>query len=139
MKKLKEILIIDDDVASQLINRVVIQKMHIAERIIIKSDGFQALTFLKEKCLVDGKLADEQCSDLILLDINMPVIHGFNFLEALKDMNWETVIRSKVIILSSSTNEQDFKKAATYGVKGYIVKPLTREKFLSVLGQDATS
>ncbi len=139
MQKLKGILIIDDDATSQLINRVVIQKMDITERIIIKSDGFQALTFLKEKCSPNDKPTNEQCPDLILLDIYMPVINGFNFLEALKDMNWETVIRSKVIILTSSTDEQHVEQAATYGVKGYIVKPLTREKLLSILGQDATS
>jgi CheY-like chemotaxis protein len=139
MQKLKEILIIDDDTISQLIIRVVIHKMDITERIIIKSDGFQALAFLKEKCSPDGKLAAEQCPDLILLDINMPVINGFNFLEALKDMNWQAVIRSKVIMLSSSTDEQDYKKAAAYGVRGFIVKPLTKEKLLSFLRQDAIS
>lgn len=135
MQKLKEILIVDDDVTSQLINRVIIHKMNITERIIIKSDGFQALAFLKDKCLQNNKLVVEQCPELILLDIIMPVINGFNFLQALKDMHEEGFIRSNIVILSISSDERDIKKAASYGVKGYIVKPLTSEKLLSVLTQ----
>src|SRR5947209_4219423 len=118
MQKLKEILIVDDDTTAQLINRIAIHKMEITENIVVKSDGFQALTFLKEKCA----LTTDECSDLILLDLNMPVINGFNFLQALRDMNWESVIHSKVVILSSSSYEEDTKKAATYGVRGFIEK-----------------
>jgi response regulator of citrate/malate metabolism len=135
MQKLKEILIVDDDDFCQLIHRVVIHKMEITERIILKSDGFQALLFLKEKYSRNGKLAPG--SDLILLDIHMPIINGLDFLKALQVMNGEDFIGSTVILLSSSDDAQALQIANRYGVKGLIQKPLTRAKLLGVLEQDA--
>jgi len=132
MQKLKEILLVEDDDFCQLIHRVVIDKMAITERIVVKSNGFQALLFLKEQYSMNGQLT--ACSDLILLDLQMPIINGVDFLKALQAMNWEPFIRSKVILLSAADDDQALQIANHYGVKGLIQKPLTRAKLLGALG-----
>jgi len=133
MKLFKEILLIEDEVLFQFIVRTFIEKMGIAERLICKSNGKEALAFLKDTCLADNKLVADDCSDLILLDLNMPVMDGFAFLQALKGVNAESLIHSNVVVLTSSNDATDKKGIKEFGVKAYIQKPLTIEKLQSIL------
>lgn len=68
--------------------------------------------------------------DLIFLDLNMPDMDGFQFLDAMKERN----LKHKVVIISSSTSEIDKNRAATYkNVKGYYIKPMEKEPLQQLL------
>lgn len=129
MTKIKNILLVDDDDTSNFINKLVLKGMEISGEIKVSTSGIDALNYLKEKCL-------ENVSDagptIVLLDINMPVMNGFEFLDAIKknpDIKDENL---QICMLTSSTNPEDIRKAKEYNIYGYLDKPLTAEKIKQV-------
>ncbi|GAB4412689.1 MAG: hypothetical protein OHK0039_18890 [Bacteroidia bacterium] len=70
--------------------------------------------------------------NLILLDINMPVMDGFEFLEAWQKIDFSGKDQVRIVMLTSSSNPRDLEAARNYGVDGFINKPLTREKIISL-------
>ena len=72
--------------------------------------------------------------DIILLDINMPRMNGFEFLEAYDKIDDEQKARAVVIMLTTSTNPTDLEKAQQYGaISKFMNKPLTTEDFLECI------
>lgn len=118
--KTKHILLIDDNDIDNFISHHIISKAKIAERITIKSSAIEALEFLNE--LKDDF---EQFPDFIFLDIAMPLMDGFGFLnEAVK---FSKIIQNQcfVAMLSSSVNQNDIKRSMQYPfVKKFFNKPL---------------
>lgn len=116
----KYILLIDDNDIDNFISHHIISKAKIAERITIKSSAIEALEFLNE--LKDDF---EQFPDFIFLDIAMPLMDGFGFLnEAVK---FSKIIQNQcfVAMLSSSVNQNDIKRSMQYPfVKKFFNKPL---------------
>lgn len=105
------ILLVDDEYISNFINRRLIEKIDASLHIVDFNDAqlaFEQLTVIKP--------------DLIFLDINMPVMNGWDFLNKMH----EHQLTFKVIILTSSVNFIDRKMAATYAnVVGFVEKPAT--------------
>jgi CheY-like chemotaxis protein len=132
LKRYKEILLIEDDLLSRFITQMVLEQHDIANSVVCKYNGEEALDYLKDTYLVNNKLTAGHCPDIILLDINMPVMDGFEFLQALQELDAETLIYSKVVILSTSNDERDKAKARSFGVKGCLEKPITIEKLQTV-------
>lgn len=130
--KLKKILLVDDDDTSNLLTTMVISDMNITEGVDVASNGEEALNYMIENChnIVAGE--QKKCPGLILLDINMPIMDGFEFLEAYKS-RLDIDGKIPVVMLSSSSNSKDFDRAKTFDVKGYIVKPLNEEKLQQAL------
>src|SRR3712207_376193 len=106
---------------------MVLEEMQVAEDVTTYEHGKQALDHLTSSC-IDKNAARVDCPDLILLDLNMPVMDGIELLEQLDKLKANHIIQSRVIILTSSTYKNDVEKASKFGVKGYIIKPLTEEK-----------
>lgn len=127
MKKFN-ILLVDDDETSTFLSEMVLKDMDIAQQITIVNKSKEALEFVLHHCRDNDK--DEKCPQLIFLDINMPVMNGFEFLEALKRQKKDTL---PVIMLTSSNDLTDLEKAREFNLKGFINKPLTEEKLISVL------
>ncbi|CAN5559438.1 response regulator [soil metagenome] len=125
---MKHVLLVDDDPVWNLINRRNLEITGMVKDIDIASNGQEALTILEKCCLTDGKIPD-----VILLDINMPILNGFGFLEGFKKMKCPDKHMIKISILSSSENEYDLAKARELGVSRYFVKPLDPASFLSLL------
>lgn len=124
MKQLKNILVIDDDRILQLICKQIIKNYDPQ----IKVDGFlnaeEALNHL-------GHLAEHLnghiVPDLILLDLNMPKIDGWEFLEQARKIKFKEKENIVIAILSSSVFPEDKMKASQYGeIAEYIEKPLTK-------------
>jgi len=127
--ELKRVLLVDDDEAFNFLNRIVFTDNKVYCQMDEVMDGKAAIDYLK---------SSEQCPDVILLDINMPVMDGFEFLEQFEQFN-KCVSVSKVFILTSSHREEDRQKSlANKYVKGYFDKPLNSthvKQILEALGK----
>ena len=114
------LLIIDDDEICSYINIRVAQTCGLFEEINSVHDGRAALDFLRQVC--DGTAA---APDIILLDLNMPLINGFDFIGALRQLSFPNKENVKIIVLTSSTQPQDLQQAESLGIDHYLTKPLT--------------
>eukprot|EP00746_Dinoflagellata_sp_MGD_P015815 gnl/MRDRNA2_/MRDRNA2_135348_c0_seq1.p2 gnl/MRDRNA2_/MRDRNA2_135348_c0~~gnl/MRDRNA2_/MRDRNA2_135348_c0_seq1.p2 ORF type:complete len:139 (+),score=8.40 gnl/MRDRNA2_/MRDRNA2_135348_c0_seq1:1464-1880(+) len=127
-KKIGCILLVDDDMTSNFYNKSVIQQLNIAEKVEVAWNGKEAMEFLENP--------ENENPELILLDINMPVMDGFEFVKAL-DIN-TTIDKSgiKIVMLTTSQHEKDVDKFKKYGlVSQYISKPIEREHLLSLVSE----
>ena len=122
----KKVLIIDDDEISNYISQKLIEQSNVAETIISYDSAKEALKYL-EDCFN----TNSEIPDLILLDINMPLMNGWDFLECLKEKAAIKKNKTSVYILSSSLYSKDFDTASKFNlVSGYVVKPLSKQKIL---------
>jgi CheY-like chemotaxis protein len=133
MKKIKNLLIVDDDAVSSYLIESTIEDMGIADRVNKVYNGSQALEFLEanQEAVTDSK--ENFCPFLILLDLNMPVMNGFEFLEHFTTEYASIKDKVAICILSSSSAPRDLMKAKQYNIAGYIAKPLNEENFLPIL------
>ncbi len=107
---LKKILIVDDSSLLHQMYKLVFMRYKDC-RLIAAMNGLEAL----------DKLSQEEGIELILLDINMPVMNGLQFLEALSK---ETDFKAPpIIIVSTEGKEEDTLRGLTLGAKGYVKKP----------------
>ena len=116
-------LLVDDDPVSNYINQVVISDYKRIGHTHDVLNGAEALDFINSKCEEDD--FEPMCPDVILLDLNMPVMDGFEFLQDFQKLSFKKKDRVKIIVLTSSTNPGDIERASEYKVSGYINKPLT--------------
>lgn len=132
MKKIQNILFVDDDTISSYINRAVLEEMQVAENLHWLNDGQEALEYLKERCAESSQHA-YACNDLIFLDLNMPQINGFEFLESLQQLRGINTLKLYIVMLTSSWHSRDMEKARSYAIQDYLIKPLTAEKVAEVV------
>lgn len=131
MRKFRSILLIDDDEISNFLCKETIRLSGVAKEVMTFINADDALSYL-------SKLDQKRFPDLIFLDINMPGMDGWEFLEDFKKLR--TSIRKKVtiIILSSSKYKFDVEKSKKFIEVGeYISKPLTMEILSSILNKYA--
>ena len=133
MGRIGKILLVDDDEITCYINRTMLEDMEVAKQIESVHNGMQALQYVKGKFI--GTANPHYEIDLLFLDLNMPVLNGFEFLQELNNSNDIDRSRLKIIILTSSENKKDAEEAALYNelVSGYITKPLREEKLKKLM------
>jgi CheY-like chemotaxis protein len=125
-KKYKAVMLVDDNEIDNLINQKMIEASNIAEHIFTHTGAKGALEFLKniEKLSLNGVGIPE----VIFLDIDMPLMDGFQFLDEFDKMSDRIKEQCKIVMLTSSINPQDLSMAKKNAyVKKYINKPLTQE------------
>ncbi len=132
MKKFNCILLVDDDFTSNFLSKMVIEGIRVTDHIHIAQNGQEALQFVLEHCFSLKNTEDSSCPDLILLDINMPVMDGFGFLEEFSKLQRVRNRNISVVMLTSSDNQKDLQRAEQYNITGYLNKPLTEEKIKTV-------
>lgn len=113
-------MLIDEDEIDNIINQKIIESNNFSEKVMVFQTGTDALDFLR----TNSKIA-ENLPDLIFLDINMPIMDGFQFLEEFEKLDSPILDKSKIIMLSSSISPRDIDRAASNRfVKKYLNKPL---------------
>ncbi len=133
MKKLNIIWLVDDETITNYLHKLIIQQMSLAENIVVLKHGAEALNLVKAKMNETG--TESTFPDLILLDINMPVMDGLQFLEELNKLNYWEVMKTRIVMVSSSQRAEDIEESIRLGATNYLTKPLTEEKIKKMLAQ----
>nr|WKN37100.1 response regulator [Tunicatimonas sp. TK19036] len=124
-------MLIDDDEITNFINEQLISEMGITQEILIAKNGKEGITLVEDRC----KIRNHNCPQLILLDINMPVMNGFEFLEQYQQLDLPSSQSIILIMLTSSDNKKDIERIKLSNVIDYLSKPLTVEKLTSVMNK----
>lgn len=126
MKSTFQLLVIDDDAINIFIIKKLIEKTGYLLDIISMSNGELAIEHLKKQNDQDLLLPD-----LIFLDINMPIMTGWQFLAEYEKLNLEKMI--PVYMLSSSIFQNDIDKAKTFpNVKDFMSKPMSNNQLINI-------
>ena len=133
MNKLKRALIVDDDEVASFLTTVVLEEMGCFESILTASDGSEALEMLLINC--DEETETACWLELILLDIKMPVMDGFEFLRAHKEKGFRCA--PKIVLLSSSNHPNDLEIAKEFDLAGILMKPITGEALIEILDNNS--
>lgn len=126
--QINTVLVVDDDDNWCYLSKILLQKTGIGKQIITANNGLQALKKLQG--LVE---TGEQLPDFIFLDIKMPVMDGFEFLDEVKKSPELNLSHTKIFLSTSSFLNKDKEKAKFYPIAGFITKPLTEEILKSIV------
>jgi response regulator RpfG family c-di-GMP phosphodiesterase len=123
-----KVMVVDDNKMDNLLVGMVLKTINYALEIISFQNPKEALHYLKGF----EEQTDNLPPDVIFLDINMPLMNGFEFLDELKKFN-HNMNNYKIYMLSSSDETEDIEKARSYpNVIKYLKKPLDREELLNI-------
>jgi len=121
--------IIDDDKIYKFMLTRIINDNKLAERIITFPDGEKAIQYL-----TDNSANNENIPDIIFLDVNMPIIDGWQFIEQYAILKTEIEKKIDIFMLSSSVNPIDIERATKISeISSYIVKPMKLEEVKKIL------
>ena len=128
INQIATVMVVDDDDNWCFLSRRMLQKAGVGKQIITANNGLEAIKKL-QALLANG----DKLPDLIFLDIKMPVMDGFEFLDEIT--KWEALspIHTRIFMCSSSVHYKDKERADRYPVAGFITKPLTPEILKSIL------
>ncbi len=108
------VMMIDDDLLTIKFNTMVVKKNHPEAELVTFISAQDALEYLQT--------VTNQLPDIIFLDLNMPVMNGWDFMDEFKKLNLDI----EVVVLTSSSEKEDIDKSVqSYGIDKYFVKPLS--------------
>jgi len=127
MKKYNTILLVDDDPISNFINSAVLQRLGIAGELLIERNGLKAIN-----SIIDLYMKNMSTPELIFLDINMPIMDGFEFLERFEKLPEEVTTKAKIIIVSNIFRKSDIEILNKKELL-YMAKPLESNMLKTIL------
>ena len=129
-EKLNTILLIDDNEADNYLHKMVIEELGCAKQVEVVYDGEEAIQYLTQE-----KNGVIPIPDIIFLDINMPKMNGWEFLEAYEQLVAEEQrCQALVLMLTTSLNPDDYQLAdQNENIKAFMNKPLTVDQLLVIM------
>lgn len=123
-----KLLLIDDDEITNFAVDAILSRVNSVKSYEIKDNGWDALEFLKTR------QGTSHFPDLIFVDLNMPEMDGFEFIERYEAIFWLQNQSTKINVLSSSVSERDRQRSLGYScVSEYTYKPLTEKKLEEIV------
>lgn len=113
-----QILIVDKDKQLTQINQKILRTAGIAGEVHITENGKEAIDYLKHR--IEKKYS---LPDIVLLELHMPVMDGFQFLDAFEDLEYPMKHNIEIVVFTSSSNPKDMQKAFSKGIRYYLNKP----------------
>lgn len=132
MKKVKQLMLVEDDQITAFLAQKIIEKSGIAEQIVHCENGQEALDHLY-KGLHANSHHEIHFPELIFLDLNMPVMDGYEFLKKFMEIEQLKGKNIHVIIVSSASLHNESKRIENLPTSGYIEKPLNETKIATAL------
>jgi CheY-like chemotaxis protein len=123
-----EVLLVEDNLGDVELTTLALEESKLSVNLSVVEDGAEALDFLLRQ---NQKYANSPHPDLILLDLNLPKKSGQEVLAAIKTN--EALKRIPVVVLTTSQAEEDILKAYNNYASGYITKPTSFDRFVSVI------
>lgn len=132
MSKINSVCIIDDDKVHTYILTKLIQKFELSDTIFSFSNGEIAM-----EAFLDMASKSRELPNVILLDINMPEMDGWEFIDEFRKLKKPTDKKTAIYISSSSISSEDQDKAASYPeVLNYLAKPIEPHTLLTIIRED---
>ncbi|TAH09244.1 MAG: response regulator [Sphingobacteriia bacterium] len=129
MKSACVVCIIDDDEVYQFTVTRTIHTQKLAKKILVFTDGEQAIQFLS-----DNISTNDNIPDIIFLDINMPIMDGWQFLDEYVKLKPRIGKQITIFMVSSSVDPTDIRRARAIGeISDYIIKPITPEQLKEII------
>lgn len=126
---LEKILCVDDDIITLMLCKKVIERVSFAHEVLTAKNGEEAIVYFDELAQLIQENASTSYPKLIFLDLNMPIMNGWEFLDCyLKKGYCEVFPEAEFIVLSSTIDPQDVEKTKGYPmVIDFLSKPITKE------------
>lgn len=129
MDHIKNLALIDDDELFVFLTKMTIEETNLVDLIKVFRNGLDAINFLKE-----NSNDPDQLPEVILLDISMPVMDGWQFIEEYIKLKPRIGKKITIYIVSSSISPKDLAKAKSISeVTDYIIKPMTKEALIEII------
>ena len=125
---MKNVLLVDDDAVFNFLSKKMVKRLGVAKDIHTALNGREALDLFNSYYQGATTLPD-----VILLDLNMPIMDGFSFLEAFNRLEVPGKDRVKIVVVTSSHDPKDKERTMKLGVTDYLTKPLQPEKLKAAL------
>ena len=123
MKSSKSVMLVEDDNVDVMTVKRAFKDLNIKNQLIITPNGEEALEYLNNN--------DNTTPSIILLDLNMPKMNGLEFLRIIKTD--ENLKKIPVIVLTTSSQQEDIIESFNFGIAGYIVKSLDYTEFTEAI------
>jgi CheY-like chemotaxis protein len=125
---MQNVLLVDDDQVSNFLSKKMLERIGYAGQIHATQNGKEAIELLTEHWRQDHPLPN-----VILLDLNMPIMTGFDFIEAFNKLDFPDKENVKIIIVTISLDYMDWMKSQQMGIKRYLSKPLSENALRTIL------
>ena len=130
MQKLRSVLLVDDDPTNNFLNQRLLKRLDVADQVVVAENGQEAMALL-HPAGADGPAPSFPA--LILLDIQMPIMNGIEFLQAYQLLPLAQRRHTTVVVLSTSVDARDLSRLDDLPAAGRLNKPLTPEKIAQVV------
>ena len=119
----KTILLVEDDEVDAMTVKRALKDLHVTNPLVLRENGEEALAYLRDP--------NNEKPCLILLDLNMPIMGGIEFLHL--DKHDDALKAIPVVVLTTSQEQQDKVNSFNLGVAGYMAKPVAYLQFVEVM------